>query len=156
MAESLDEPKRGIFYWIFRGKTRFDCGFSRPIFDAASEPLRATTLIFAAQEEITLKKAAKSLENSAQPREIRRKRGLNQQQFWPLIGVTQSGGSRYESGRRMPKPVRELLRIVHVEGIPLPQVRGDDFALVQYLKKSRPSLYRELRTAAQRERKPRK
>ena len=103
-----------------------------------------------------MKKAAKSLENSAQPREIRRKRGLNQQQFWPLIGVTQSGGSRYESGRRMPKPVRELLRIVHVEGIPLPQVRGDDFALVQYLKKSRPSLYRELRTAAQRERKPRK
>jgi DNA-binding transcriptional regulator YiaG len=110
----------------------------------------------AVKEEATLKKAAKTLGNSDHPREIRRKRGLNQQQFWPLIGVTQSGGSRYESGRRMPKPVRELLRIVHVEGIPLPQVRGDDFTLVQYLKKSRPGLYRELKAAAQRERKPRK
>ena len=26
------------------------------------------------------------------PREIRRKLGLNQQQFWSKIGVTQSGG----------------------------------------------------------------
>lgn len=103
-----------------------------------------------------LKKAAKTPGNSDHPREIRQRRGLNQQQFWPLIGVTQSGGSRYESGRRMPKPVRELLRIVHVEGIPLPQVRGDDFALVQYLKKSRPGLYRELKAAAQQGRKLRK
>jgi len=45
-----------------------------------------------------------------EPREIRRKLGLNQQQFWSKIGVTQSGGSRYESGRNMPRPVRELLR----------------------------------------------
>ena len=44
-----------------------------------------------------------------EPREIRRKLGLNQQQFWSKIGVTQSGGSRYESGRNMPKPVRELV-----------------------------------------------
>lgn len=86
------------------------------------------------------------------PRDIRRKLGLNQQEFWPLIGVTQSGGSRYESGRRMPKPVRELLRIVHVEGVPLNQVRGDDHALVQYLKKSRPGMYRELKAAALRDR----
>ena len=49
------------------------------------------------------------------PREIRRKLGLNQQQFWSKIGVTQSGGSRYESGRNMPRPVRELLRLVHVD-----------------------------------------
>jgi DNA-binding XRE family transcriptional regulator len=41
-------------------------------------------------------------------REIRHKLGLNQQQFWSTLGVTQSGGSRYESGRNMPKPVREL------------------------------------------------
>ena len=41
------------------------------------------------------------------PREIRRRLGLNQEQFWTQIGVTQSGGSRYESGREMPKPVRE-------------------------------------------------
>ena len=30
---------------------------------------------------------------------IRVKAGLNQSQFWSRIGVTQSGGSRYESGR---------------------------------------------------------
>lgn len=103
-----------------------------------------------------MKKAAKSAGNPEHPRDIRHKLGLNQQQFWPMIGVTQSGGSRYESGRRMPRPVRELLRIVHVEGIPLPQVRGDDFALVRHLKKSRPGLYRELKTAALRDRKARK
>lgn len=44
-------------------------------------------------------------------REIRKKLGLNQNEFWSKIGVTQSGGSRYESGRNMPKPVRELLRL---------------------------------------------
>ena len=53
----------------------------------------------------------------------------------------------------MPKPVRELLRIVHVEGIPLARIRGDDFALVAHLKKVRPGLYREQKAAAQRARK---
>lgn len=100
-----------------------------------------------------MKKTAKKSKNPDHPREIRRRLGLNQQEFWPLIGVTQSGGSRYESGRRMPRPVTELLRIVHVEGIPLAQVRGDDFALLQHLKKSRPGLYRELKAAALRSRK---
>ncbi len=95
-----------------------------------------------------MKKSTKSSANHGNPREIRRKRGLNQQEFWPQIGVTQSGGSRYESGRRMPVPVRELLRIVHVEGIPLEQVRGDDHTVLQYLKKARPGLYRELKAAA--------
>jgi len=50
-------------------------------------------------------------------REIRRKLGLNQSQFWSKIGVTQSGGSRYESGRNIPRPVQALLRLVHVEQI---------------------------------------
>ena len=45
--------------------------------------------------------------------EIRRQRGLNQAQFWAPIGVTQSGGSRYESGRTIPKPVRLLLSIAY-------------------------------------------
>jgi transcriptional regulator with XRE-family HTH domain len=58
------------------------------------------------------------------PREIRRKLGLNQQQFWSKIGVTQSGGSRYESGRNMPKPVRELLRLVHVEQIDIQRLKA--------------------------------
>ena len=59
----------------------------------------------------------KPFERISNPREIRRKLRMNQQEFWSRIGVTQSGGSRYESGRTMPKPVRELLRLVHIEGI---------------------------------------
>lgn len=35
--------------------------------------------------------------------------GLNQSQFWGPLGVTQSGGSRYESGRMVPAPVNALL-----------------------------------------------
>ena len=58
-------------------------------------------------------------------RDIRRKLGLNQQQFWSTLGVTQSGGSRYESGRNMPKPVRELLRLVHVEHIDIKSIKRE-------------------------------
>ena len=81
------------------------------------------------------------------PREIRRRLGLNQEQFWTQIGVTQSGGSRYESGREMPKPVRELLRLVHVEQIDLSEVKRVDFEIIKYLKESHPDLYRSLRRA---------
>ena len=81
------------------------------------------------------------------PREIRRRLGLNQEQFWTQIGVTQSGGSRYESGREMPKPVRELLRLVHVEQVDLSQVKRVDFEIISYLKDSHPDLYRSLRRA---------
>jgi transcriptional regulator with XRE-family HTH domain len=81
------------------------------------------------------------------PREIRRRLGLNQEQFWTQIGVTQSGGSRYESGRDMPKPVRELLRLVHVEQIDLSQVKRVDFEIISYLKETHPDLYRNLRRA---------
>src|SRR3954452_4237466 len=81
------------------------------------------------------------------PREIRLRLNLNQQEFWGQIGVTQSGGSRYESGRDMPKPVRELLRLVHVEQIDLSQVKRVDFEIISYLKTSHPDLYRTLRRA---------
>lgn len=89
----------------------------------------------------------KLLERVLNPREIRRRLGLNQEQFWTQIGVTQSGGSRYESGREMPKPVRELLRLVHVEQIDLTQVKRVDFEIISYLKESHPDLYRNLRRA---------
>ena len=82
------------------------------------------------------------------PREIRRRLGMNQEQFWTQIGVTQSGGSRYESGREMPRPVKELLRLVHVEQIDLSQVKRVDFEIISYLKNSHPDLYRSLRRAA--------
>jgi DNA-binding transcriptional regulator YiaG len=47
-------------------------------------------------------------------RKIRERRGLNQLNFWAPLGVTQSGGSRYEAGRAMPKPVQLLLGIVYL------------------------------------------
>ena len=81
------------------------------------------------------------------PREIRRRLGLNQQEFWTKIGVTQSGGSRYESGRNMPKPVRELLRLVHVERVDLSRVRKEDFEIIEHLKSSNPQLYQDLKRA---------
>ncbi|MDR0587897.1 MAG: helix-turn-helix domain-containing protein [Burkholderiales bacterium] len=81
------------------------------------------------------------------PREIRLRRGLNQERFWSQIGVTQSGGSRYESGRAMPKPVRELLRLVHVEQIDLAQIKRVDYEIVKHLKANQPDLYRSLSCA---------
>jgi len=81
-------------------------------------------------------------------REIRRKLGLNQQQFWSKIGVTQSGGSRYESGRNMPRPVQQLLRLVHVEQIDISKIKRDDWEVVEYLKASDPEQFKALKKAA--------
>jgi transcriptional regulator with XRE-family HTH domain len=81
-------------------------------------------------------------------RDIRRKLGLNQQQFWSKLGVTQSGGSRYESGRNMPRPVQQLLRLVHIEHIDIAKVRRDDFEVVEFLKSSNPDLFKSLKKQA--------
>ncbi|MDD5249324.1 MAG: transcriptional regulator [Rhodocyclaceae bacterium] len=81
-------------------------------------------------------------------REIRRKLGLNQQQFWSKLGVTQSGGSRYESGRNMPRPVQHLLRLVHVEQIDIAKVRKEDFEVVEYLKSHDSELFKSLKKQA--------
>ena len=90
----------------------------------------------------------KPFERITNPREIRRRLRLNQQEFWSRIGVTQSGGSRYESGRSMPKPVRELLRLVPIEGIELARAKGNDFEVASRLKATNPRLYVRLRKAA--------
>lgn len=92
----------------------------------------------------------KPFERITNPREIRRRLRLNQQEFWSRVGVTQSGGSRYESGRSMPRPVRELLRLVHIEGIELAKARGNDFEVAYHLKATNPRLYRRLKKAANR------
>ena len=47
----------------------------------------------------------------AQIADYRKKLGVNQQTFWSPLGVTQSGGSRYESGRNLPKPVALLVML---------------------------------------------
>jgi transcriptional regulator with XRE-family HTH domain len=82
------------------------------------------------------------------PREIRRRLGMNQQEFWSAIGVTQSGGSRYESGRSMPRPVRELLRLVHIEGLDLGKVSREDLEIIAHLKRHSPRVYQSARKAA--------
>lgn len=46
-------------------------------------------------------------------RQLRQKLRINQAEFWGAVAVTQSGGSRYESGRDMPGSVRLLVNIVH-------------------------------------------
>jgi hypothetical protein len=47
----------------------------------------------------------------------------------------------------MPKPVRELLRLVHVEQVDLSQVKRVDFEIISHLKTAHPDLYRSLRRA---------
>ena len=44
---------------------------------------------------------------------MRNRRQLNQTEFWRRVGVSQSGGSRYESGRNIPRPVQILLAAKH-------------------------------------------
>lgn len=50
---------------------------------------------------------------------LRLQAGENQKTFWSSIGLTQSGGSRYESGQRIPKPVRMLIFLRYVAGLKL-------------------------------------
>jgi DNA-binding transcriptional regulator YiaG len=47
--------------------------------------------------------------NPAKIQESRIKSGMNQHAFWTRFGVTQSGGSRYESGRDIPTPTSMLI-----------------------------------------------
>ena len=78
-------------------------------------------------------------------REIRRKLGMNQSQFWSKIGVTQSGGSRYESGRNIPRPVQALLRLVHIDQIDITKIRKEDIEVIEYLKSNNPDLFKTLK-----------
>lgn len=57
----------------------------------------------------------------------RNKLGLNQSQFWNKLGVTQSGGSRYEGGRKIPAPVKKLLYVVYLSG----DVGDEKFAAIR-------------------------
>ncbi len=62
------------------------------------------------------------------PGELRQSTGLNQSEFWKKFGVTQSGGSRYESGRSMPTPLKILMQAWIDKLV-------DDAALAKLLKK---------------------
>lgn len=89
----------------------------------------------------------KTIEN-VDVREVRRKLGMNQSEFWSQLGVTQSGGSRYESGRNIPRPVQALLRLVHIEHVDIDKVRKDDFEVIEYLRTQKGDLYKSLKKEA--------
>lgn len=44
---------------------------------------------------------------------MRKKLNVNQSEFWSRVGIGQSAGSRYESGRNIPKATQMLLRIAY-------------------------------------------
>ena len=96
-------------------------------------------------KETTVKK----LEKNLNLRKLRRSLGLNQHDFWSVVGVTQSGGSRYETGRTMSNPVRELVRLVHLKGINLNKVRGDHCLAGAELQRTNSTLYKKLLKQAQ-------
>ena len=64
-------------------------------------------------------------------RAIRRQQSLNQHDFWLRLGVTQSGGSRYESGRRIPRPVQTLINVVYVHAIDLEKINPRNARLIR-------------------------
>lgn len=59
------------------------------------------------------KRPALRFQTGADVHEHRKKLGLDQSEFWSRISVTQSGGSRYESGRNIPRPVQLLLHLTY-------------------------------------------
>lgn len=63
-----------------------------------------------------LKKSKKAIQRvTTDPRTVRQELGLNQKDFWTRYGVTQSGGSRYETGRAMDLPLRMIMAL-HAAG----------------------------------------
>src|SRR5258706_6015720 len=82
------------------------------------------------------------------PREIRLRLNLNQQEFWGQIGVTQSGGSPFENGRHMTKPVRGHLPLGPVEPIDLKQNHKSDVAPDSFLEMKQPAPLRRPQIAS--------
>jgi len=67
------------------------------------------------------------IESPAEIKALRKSLKLCQEEFWSRIGVTQSGGSRYENGRSIPPSTLMLLQIVYGKEV-------DSAALVKYLR----------------------
>lgn len=52
-------------------------------------------------------------------KQLRLAAGLSQKEFWSSIGLTQSGGCRYETSGKIPRPYRILLCTMYVAGLKL-------------------------------------
>jgi flagellar biosynthesis/type III secretory pathway chaperone len=48
----------------------------------------------------------------------------------------------------MPKPVCELLRLVHVEQVDIKSIKREDWEVVEYLKAQDPELFKSLKKSA--------
>lgn len=55
-------------------------------------------------------------------KQMRTEMDLNQEEFWAPVGVTQSGGSRYENDRNIPVPVKLALYAVYILDIDFSEV----------------------------------
>lgn len=84
--------------------------------------------------------------SSDELKKLRKSIGLNQSQFWSAVNVTQSGGSRYESGRKMPATVAIMVDLVHVRGVKLDELpSADDIKLLNMIKARHQDLYHNLK-----------
>jgi predicted transcriptional regulator len=84
-------------------------------------------------------------EDNLDLREIRRKLGMNQSEFWSKLGITQSGGSRYESGRDMPWAVNQLLRLMYVERVDLHRIKRGDIDILDTLRTKHAKVYNDIK-----------
>lgn len=90
---------------------------------------------------------AKVDEQEVDVAELRRKLQLTQKEFWGQIGVTQSGGSRYENNRRIPAPISLLLEVTYLKGLNLDTVAKGDAEILAYLK-ANPSVLKAVKADA--------
>lgn len=89
--------------------------------------------------------------NGKEARFIRKQLGMGQLEFWQAIGVTQSAGSRYESGQNMSAQIAELVRIRYVEKLPLARVKAEYIHIALALKERDSELYQSLKSVVQKQ-----
>ncbi len=70
--------------------------------------------------------------------------GLTQEQFWSRVGVTQSAGSRYESGTPVPWILRVLILLGHDWGVFPGGLRSGEVEAVCALRETDPARYQAL------------
>lgn len=66
----------------------------------------------------------------AAARALREREGLSQAAFWTPLGITAASGWRYEGGRSINKPVRTLVFMRYVAGLPIDASTQSGAALI--------------------------
>lgn len=91
----------------------------------------------------------KPLTTLEQPiRALRLGLGMSQTTFWARIGVTQSGGARYEAAGKMPLSIASLVRLLYIEGVDISRIRKSDWQVIKYLNQEAPDLLARLKQAS--------